>query len=63
MSKLEAGARVRVFNLGGVEVLSQRLTQTSQTFSVSKLQPGIYVIHITNGTQITREKLIKEQTI
>ena len=60
VSKLEAGARVRVFNLGGVEVLSQRLTQTSQTVSVSKLQPGIYVIHIENGTQITREKFIKE---
>jgi len=60
VTKLEAGARVRVFNLGGVEVLSQRLTKTSQTISVSGLPKGIYVINIENGTQITREKLIKE---
>jgi hypothetical protein len=60
VSKLEAGATLRVFNLGGVEVLSQRLTQTLQTISVSKLQPGVYVVQITNGTQLTREKVIKE---
>jgi len=60
VSKLEAGARVRVFNLGGVEVFSQRLTQTLQTVSLSGLPKGIYVITIENGTQITRKKLIKE---
>ena len=60
VSKLEAGARARVFNAGGVEVLSQRLTQTLQTVVVSKLPPGLYVISIQNGTQVTREKFIKE---
>ena len=60
VSKLEAGATIRVFNLAGVEVLSQRLTQTLQTISVSTLQPGVYVVQITNGTQVTREKVIKE---
>ena len=60
VSKLEAGARVRVFSLGGVEVLSQGLTKVSQAVSVSKLQPGMYVITIENGNQFTREKFIKE---
>ncbi len=60
LSKLEAGAKVRVFSLGGEEVLSQGLMETSQTVSVSKLQPGMYVITIENGSQFTREKFIKE---
>jgi hypothetical protein len=60
VSKLEAGARVSLFNLGGVEVLSQSLTQAPQAVNVSKLQPGIYVIQIINGTQIVKQKLIKE---
>lgn len=60
VSKLEPGAEVSVYNLGGVEVLSQPLTEAHQTFSISKLQPGIYVILIANGTQMTRKKLIKE---
>ena len=60
VSELSAGATVRVFNLSGVEVLSQRLTKTPQTIPVSKLQPGIYVIHIENGIQLTREKFVKE---
>ena len=60
VSKLEAGATVRVFNTGGMEVLSQSLTQTPQTVAVSKLQPGLYIISIQNGTQVTREKFIKE---
>ena len=60
VSTLEKGATVRVFNLGGVEVLSHRLTQTLQTISVSALQPGTYVVQIINGTQIASEKIIKE---
>ena len=60
VSKLEAGARVSLFNLGGVEVLSQSLRQASQAVNISKLQPGVYVIQIINGTQISKQKLIKE---
>ncbi len=60
VSELGAGATVRVFNLGGVEVISQPLTLATQTVSVSGLQPGTYVVQIINGNQITREKIIKE---
>lgn len=60
LSKLESGAMLKVYNMGGIEVVSQRLTQISQSVSVAALQQGTYVVQITNGTQISREKLIKE---
>lgn len=60
VNELKVGAMVRVFSLNGVEVLSQPLTNSSQTISVSKLQRGMYVIIIENGAQIAREKIIKE---
>jgi len=60
VSKLEPGARIKIFNAIGIQVLSQRLTQTLQAVSLSKLQPGLYIVYLENGTQITGEKLVKE---
>jgi len=60
VSKLETGATIRVFNLNGAEVLSQRLTDAHQTVSFSRLPSGFYVVHVQNGTQLTRRKIIKQ---
>jgi len=60
VSKLEAGATVKVFTLAGVEVISQRLTKTLQTVSVAGLPQGIYVVQIKNGAEISVQKIIKE---
>ncbi len=60
VSKLEAGATVRVFNLAGLEVISQSLAKTLQTVSVAGLPQGIYVVQIKNGAEIKVQKIIKE---
>ncbi len=60
VTELEAGATVKVYDMAGMEVISQRLTETPQAVNVSNLKPGIYVITIINGTHVTREKFIKK---
>ena len=60
VSRLEAGATVRVFNLAGLEVISQSLTKTHHTVSVAGLPQGIYVVQIKNGAEISVQKVIKE---
>jgi len=60
VTEVEAGARVKVYDMAGMEVISQSLTETPQAVNVSNLKPGIYVITIINGTHVTREKFIKK---
>jgi hypothetical protein len=60
VSKLEAGATVRILNLAGLEVISQSLTKALQTVSVAGLPQGIYVVQIKNGAEISVQKIIKE---
>ncbi len=60
VTTIEAGARVKVYDMAGMEVISQSLTETPQAVNVSNLKPGIYVITIINGSHVTREKFIKK---
>jgi autotransporter-associated beta strand protein len=60
VSTLKAGAMVRVYSVSGAVVLLQRLTNTTQSFSVKTLTPGIYYLQVINGDKTTTEKIVKQ---
>jgi hypothetical protein len=57
---LQTGAGVQVFNISGVMVSSQRLTNSPQTLSLNGLPAGMYYVQVDNGTQRSTYKIIKE---
>lgn len=57
---LEAGASVSVQTLAGAEVYSAPLTATTTTVNLSgRLNAGIYLVTVTNGTTVTGKMIIK----
>jgi hypothetical protein len=60
VSTLHAGAMVKVYSGSGAVVLSQRLTNTTQSFSVKTLTPGIYYVQVINGEKTRTEKIVKQ---
>ncbi|MEI6948175.1 pectinesterase family protein [Paraflavisolibacter sp. H34] len=60
ISQLHAGASVQVYNAGGVQVLSQRLTNTLQSIPARGLTAGMYYVVVRNGDQTTTHKMLKQ---
>lgn len=46
ISGINIGCMVRVFNIGGMMICSERLTTDTWTFQLSNLPPGVYIINV-----------------
>jgi hypothetical protein len=60
VSRLRAGAIVKVYNANGAVVLSGRLTNTTQNLPVQTLAAAMYYVQVINGSDITTQKIIKQ---
>ena len=56
---LDKDANIQVYNAQGMLVRNAPLVKTNQGISLSGLAAGIYFVHVKNGLEITREKIIK----
>ena len=50
---------MKVFNAAGIQLISERLTSIPGNIS-GWFAIGIYVVKISNGTQVHSERIIKE---
>ena len=60
LSELQSGAKLELYNVTGMKLKSQPMTNPSQQFSFESLAPGIYFLSIKNGNNVTVKKIIKE---
>jgi hypothetical protein len=56
---LNKSAQIQVYNAQGMLVRNAQLVKTNQGISLSGLAAGIYLVHVKNGLEITRKKIIK----
>lgn len=60
--QLESGTvltQIRIFNIAGQEVLSQKISDTQATISLATLTPGIYMAEVSDQTATNTVKIIK----
>lgn len=55
----EEPAQVKIFNTAGKLVLTRKAESGKQKVDLSQLAPGIYVVEVSNASDIRREKLFK----
>ena len=56
---LDKDANIQVYNAQGMLVQHVLLVKTNQGISLSGLAAGIYFVHVKNGLEITRKKIVK----
>jgi hypothetical protein len=60
VSELKAGSKLELFNVLGIKVQSQNLTNSLQEISLEGLPSGPYLLYIINGNETTVKKIIKK---
>jgi autotransporter-associated beta strand protein len=60
LGKLQQGAMFVLFDASGKIVLSDRITNSTETISVKSLALGVYYMQIRNGDNVTMHKIIKQ---
>ncbi|GEL11107.1 Por secretion system C-terminal sorting domain-containing protein [Flavobacterium glycines] len=60
VNEVYSGATLEVYNILGVKLRSQSLTNTLQTISLEGLPSGAYLLYVINGNDITVKNIIKE---
>ena len=60
LNEVHTAAKLELFNALGIKLRSQALINTLEVMPLEGLATGIYSLYITNGTEITVKKIIKE---
>jgi hypothetical protein len=60
LNSLHPGAVVQIYNALGTVVLTERVSNTTQSVAVGTLSKGMYYVVVRNGDQISTHKIVKQ---
>jgi len=60
VNEVNEGAKLELYTISGVKIISQPLTNTAETMSLEQLPSGTYLLKITNGKDSAVKTIIKK---